>query len=196
MENFNFWDCEVWGVFNLVAVLLGSLLAANSLKKLIPALKKSLIPSSVLGGILLLIVAIVYESVTGNNLFNTSFFGGNGAYEELWVRIVAFIIGEITTSIGIAFFFRTNWPVQTYELFVCEIADKFSLDKNKVKLGFDIVFFVLSAAMSLLLTGGFNGFGIGTVIITFVNAPLIALIGKILDRFFEFDPLFSFSKKT
>ena len=79
MENFNFWDPQVWGVFNLIAVLLGSLLAANSLKKIIPALKKSLIPSSVLGGLLLLIVSIIYESATGNDLFNTGFFGGNGA---------------------------------------------------------------------------------------------------------------------
>ena len=79
MENFSFWDHEVWGVFCLIAVLLGSLLAANSLKKLIPALKRSLIPSSVLGGILLLLVSVIYESVTGTNLFNTPFFGGNGA---------------------------------------------------------------------------------------------------------------------
>lgn len=79
MENFNFWDCEVWGIFNLIAVLLGSLLVANSLKKLIPALKKSLIPSSVLGGLLLLIVSIIFESTTGSSLFNTKFFGGNGA---------------------------------------------------------------------------------------------------------------------
>ena len=79
MENFNFWDPQVWGTFDLVAVLLCSLLAANSLKKLIPALKRSLIPSSVLGGILLLIVAVLYESVTGKNMFNTGFFGGNGA---------------------------------------------------------------------------------------------------------------------
>ena len=79
MENFSFWDPQVWGTFDLVAVLLCSLLAANSLKKLIPALKRSLIPSSVLGGILLLIVAVIYESVTGKNMFNTGFFGGNGA---------------------------------------------------------------------------------------------------------------------
>ena len=79
MENFNFWDPQVWGVFNLIAVLLLSLLAANSLKKLIPPLKKSLIPSSVLGGLLLLIVAVIYEGITGNNLFNTGFFGGSGA---------------------------------------------------------------------------------------------------------------------
>lgn len=79
MENFNFWDYEVWGGFNLVAVLLCSLLVANSLKKLIPALKKSLIPSSVLGGLFLLVVSVIYEAITGQNLFNTDFFGGNGA---------------------------------------------------------------------------------------------------------------------
>ena len=79
MENFSFWDPQVWGTFDLIAVLLCSLLAANSLKKLIPALKRSLIPSSVLGGILLLIIAVIYEAVTGNNMFNTGFFGGNGA---------------------------------------------------------------------------------------------------------------------
>ena len=79
MENFNFWDFEVWGTVNLVAVLLGSLLVANSLKKIIPVLKKSLIPSSVLGGLILLIIAVIYEAATGNNMFNTGFFGGKGA---------------------------------------------------------------------------------------------------------------------
>lgn len=79
MENFSFWDSEVWGTFNLMAVLLASLLAANSIKKLIPALKKSLIPSSVFGGLILLIISIIYEAITGDNIFNTQFFGGNGA---------------------------------------------------------------------------------------------------------------------
>ncbi len=78
MESFNFWDYEVWGTFSLLTVLLGSLLLANSLKKLIPPLKKSLIPSSVLGGILLLIASGLYELITGKLLFNTRFFGGNG----------------------------------------------------------------------------------------------------------------------
>ena len=79
MENFSFWDNEVWGVICLVAVLCLSLWLAEVLKKLIPALKKSLIPSSVLGGILLLCVASVYEAVTGQNMFDTRFFGGNGS---------------------------------------------------------------------------------------------------------------------
>lgn len=99
MENFSFWDYEVWGVFNLVAVLLGSLLAANSLKKLIPALKRSLIPSSVLGGILLLIISVSFEAVTGQPFFNTKFFGGNGAGTLEILTYHGLALGFIATTL-------------------------------------------------------------------------------------------------
>lgn len=98
MENFNFWDYEVWGSFNLVAVLLTSLLLANSLKKLIPVLKRSLIPSSVLGGMILLIVSIIYETKTGKNLFNTSFFGNKGAAMLEILTYHCLALGFIATS--------------------------------------------------------------------------------------------------
>ena len=39
----NFWDYSVWGAILLFAVLLGSLLVGNVLKKTIPFLKVSLI---------------------------------------------------------------------------------------------------------------------------------------------------------
>ena len=55
----NFCDSNVWGGFNLLAVVLISLLAANALKKGIKWLDESLIPTSVLGGGLLLILAEV-----------------------------------------------------------------------------------------------------------------------------------------
>ena len=50
----NFWDYNVWGFIILITVLLGSLLGGNILKKAMPALKKSLVPTSVLGGGILL----------------------------------------------------------------------------------------------------------------------------------------------
>ena len=74
----NFWDFEVWSVFNLVSVLLVSLLAANILRRTVPFFKKSLIPTSVLGGGLLIIVAAIYKLITGNVMFDTAFFGGDG----------------------------------------------------------------------------------------------------------------------
>ena len=61
----NFWDFSSWGFFNLVAILLVSLLAGNMLKRSIPLLQASLIPTSVLGGCLLLLVSSVYHIITG-----------------------------------------------------------------------------------------------------------------------------------
>ena len=74
----NFWDFNVWGSWNLVAVLLISLLVAQMLKRSIPFLRESLIPTSVLGGGLLILVAGVYKWITGDVMFDTAFFGGKG----------------------------------------------------------------------------------------------------------------------
>ena len=74
----NFWDFSVWGWFNVLAVLLMSLLAAKALKKVVPILNASLIPTSVLGGIILLVVAGVYKLISGNVMFDEPFFGASG----------------------------------------------------------------------------------------------------------------------
>lgn len=78
----NFWDYSVWSGLNLAAVLLMSLLAANVLKKSIKFLQASLIPASVLGGGILIIVAGIYKECTGDVMFDTLFrrqrHGGTG----------------------------------------------------------------------------------------------------------------------
>ena len=65
----NFWDYKVWGTVNLIAVLLLSLLAANTLKRSFKILEKSLIPTSVLGGAMLLIIAAIYDLVAKTPMF-------------------------------------------------------------------------------------------------------------------------------
>ncbi len=74
----NFWDFSAWGSYSLIAVLLASLLVANVLKKSFKFLQASLIPTSVLGGLILVIVAGIYKAITGEVMFDTAFFGGNG----------------------------------------------------------------------------------------------------------------------
>ncbi|MBE6963141.1 MAG: hypothetical protein E7443_00890 [Ruminococcaceae bacterium] len=74
----NFWDFSVWGDFHLIAMLLLSLLAANALKRVIPMLRASLIPTSVLGGALLLLASGLYKLFTGDVMFDTAFFAGKG----------------------------------------------------------------------------------------------------------------------
>ena len=80
----NFWDSSIWGFINVMAVLLLSLLVANILRKSIKWLKESLIPVSVIGGAILVLIAAVYKWVTGDILFDTDFFAGKGTvYLEL-----------------------------------------------------------------------------------------------------------------
>ena len=83
----NFWDFSAWGFFNLIAVLLASLLVAQMLKRSIPMLEASLIPTSVLGGGILLIISAVYNAVTGRELFDTAFFGGHGT---AWLELLTY----------------------------------------------------------------------------------------------------------
>ena len=83
----NFWDFSSWGFFNLTALLLASLLVANMLKRSIPWLEASLIPTSVLGGGILLVVSVVYNQITGTEFFDTPFFGGSGT---AWLELLTY----------------------------------------------------------------------------------------------------------
>ena len=80
----NTWDFSTWGFFNLIAVLLASLLLAHMLKRMIPWLEKSLVPTSVLGGLILLGISVIYNNITGQEMFDTALFAGKGtAYLEM-----------------------------------------------------------------------------------------------------------------
>lgn len=98
----NFWDFNVWGTFNLIAVLLISLLVANSLKKTVKFLRVSLIPTSVLGGLILLAISAIYSAITGNNMFDTPFFGGDGSMGLEIITYHALALGFIATGLKIS----------------------------------------------------------------------------------------------
>lgn len=109
-------------------------------------------------------------------------FGGNGMYESLPARIIAFVLGSVIISIAIAFVFRTTLPPQVYELLVTEISEKYGFDKSRTKLVNDIAMFVITIVLARLLTHSWTGVGVGTVIVTFANAPMIKFFGKIIDK--------------
>ena len=94
----NFWDFSAWGALNLFAILLISLLAANLLRKVIPGLKAALIPSSVLGGGLLILVAGIYKMCTGHVMFDTRFFGENGTANLELITYHCLALGFIASA--------------------------------------------------------------------------------------------------
>ena len=75
----SFSEFSVWTFIMAIAVLLFSMLLSSALKQFIPFLRKSLIPVSVLGGIILLIVSTITYYAAGEYLFNLTVFGGNGS---------------------------------------------------------------------------------------------------------------------
>ena len=95
----NFWDFSVWGAFNLLAVLLLTLLLANTLKRLIRPLQASLIPTSVLGGMLLLVVVVIYRLATGKVMFDTPFFGEKGSANLEIITYHTLALGFIATTL-------------------------------------------------------------------------------------------------
>ena len=94
----NFWDFSAWGWILLLGVLLGSLLAGNIIKKSIPLLKNSLIPTSVLGGALLLIVAAIFKAFTGDVMFDTAIFNYRGTQNLEIITYHALALGFIASA--------------------------------------------------------------------------------------------------
>lgn len=95
----NFWDFNVWSGILLLAVLFCSLLAGNIIKKAIPLLRNSLIPTSVLGGAILLIVAAIYKAITGEVMFDTAVFGGNGTAMLEMITYHTLALGFIASAL-------------------------------------------------------------------------------------------------
>lgn len=127
---------------------------------------------------------------------------GGVSFDAVWLRWVMLIVGDCITAFGVSCFFRTYMPLQVYELFVSELASHFKLKITRVKLGFDLSLLVLSIVLALVLFGdvaefdwssigqaSFHSIGLGTIVTTAINSPLIAAMGKLIDRVFSPTPL-------
>lgn len=110
-------------------------------------------------------------------------------------QILFFVIGTLTLSFGIALYFRTYLPCLAYEMFVKTVAEQMSWNIDKVKMGFDWSCLLIAVIMSFLLFGSIKGVGIGTLVLTFINGPLIAFWGRLLDKVFDFTPQVKALKK-
>jgi ESS family glutamate:Na+ symporter len=72
MGTFNFWDVEIWSFVLTISILIGAMLLANILRRKIPFLRRSLLPSAVLGGFIVLIIESVYKRITGASMFEAN----------------------------------------------------------------------------------------------------------------------------
>ena len=95
----NFWGSDVWGTYLVIGVLLGSLLIANMLKRSIPLLRKSLIPHSVLAGILILVAEGIYKLIAKEAMFDAPIFGANATATMEVLTYHTLALGFIASSL-------------------------------------------------------------------------------------------------
>lgn len=70
-SGINFWDGQVWAFVVTMFYLFAAMIVANTLRNTIRPLRLLMIPSSVLGGLLLLLVSFVYKEISGKALIPT-----------------------------------------------------------------------------------------------------------------------------
>lgn len=72
VSGLNFWDTEIWSFVITLTILLLGMMVANILRQVVKPLRTLMIPSSVLGGFIILVVNVLFKKVTGNSMFMTS----------------------------------------------------------------------------------------------------------------------------
>ena len=128
---------------------------------------------------------------------------GGVEFNTVSMRWIMLIIGDTFTAFGVACFFRTYMPLQVYELFVAEISDRFKININKTKLCFDLSLLMISVVLAFTLFGdaktfdwssigysSFHSIGLGTLVTTAINSPIISFMGKVIDKIFDPSPRF------
>lgn len=110
------------------------------------------------------------------------------AAENIALRVVFFVAGELFCTFGVSMVFHTYISPEAYELFVSELSKKLGKPTGGVKWVYDISSCVLAVALSFL----FFGFGVfvgvkwGTILCALINGFIIGWMSKTEDRIFEF----------
>ena len=110
------------------------------------------------------------------------------AAENIVLRAVLFVVGEMFCTIGVSLVFHTYIPPEAYELFVSEVSKKFNKPTGRVKWVYDITSCLTAVALSFI----FFGFGVfvgvkwGTVLCAAVNGFIISAMIKWEDKIFDF----------
>ena len=98
----------------------------------------------------------------------------------LIIRIVFYILGMVSCSVGVACMIHTYIPAEVYELIVKEVPEKYGWSLTKFKTAYDMVSCAVSIAMSFAFFGmwHFEGVKWGTFVCALVNGFLIGRISK------------------
>lgn len=155
-------------------------------------------------GLLVLSLMILRKKFVPSYLFSFVvgfIFGECIDMHNMWVpmlptaigfRIMYFIISYCLISLGIALSNRCKLPIIPTDLFPRELADITGVAYSRIKISFDVICLAVTACLTGLILGHVKGLGIGTVVAAFTMGKAIGLVGRWLDKKFDF---VSFMKK-
>ena len=114
---------------------------------------------------------------------------------ELWInvlptaigwRIFYFIASYILICIGIAISNRCKMPIVPTDLFPRELSQITSVAYPKIKISFDVICLIVTAALTGFGLGHIKGLGIGTVVAAFTMGKGVGIAGNWLDKHMDF----------
>ena len=128
--------------------------------------------------------AVVYGTVLDGFMLLGAFLPA----EQLWERILYYILGCFICSAGVSMMFHTYLSPEAYELFVKEVSACFGININRFKTGYDCVSCLVGLVMSFAIFGMWNFVGVkwGTVLCALFNGFLIGKISAFYEKHFEF----------
>ena len=163
-------------------------------------------------GVLLIILCIIVQRLNWRFLlaFLTAIIYGyvldlwllifkDVTFPQVYQQWIMLIVGDVITALGVACFFKTYLPLTVYELCVAEIADKYHFNIAKTKWVFDMTCLLISCVLAFTLfnpkdfdwstiyKASYHHLGLGTIVTTIINAPIIAGWSIILDRCFTYE---------
>ena len=149
-------------------------------------------------GLLVLALMILRKKFVVQYLFSfvVGFvFGELLDVHELWInvlptaigwRIFYFIASYILICIGIAISNRCKMPIVPTDLFPSELSQITSVAYTKIKISFDVICLIVTAALTGFGLGHIKGLGIGTVVAAFTMGKGVGIAGNWLDKHMDF----------
>ena len=138
------------------------------------------------------VTAVLYGTVLDLMMALVSYVNGG----ILWIRILLYIFGLLFCALGVSAFFHSYISPEAYELFVKEIAGRYSLNINNTKTIYDCISCTIAVALSFLFFGflHFEGVKAGTIICALVNGRIIGFCSAMLEKKFEIKDAFHLRK--
>lgn len=117
--------------------------------------------------------------------------------DQIWQRIIYYIVGLLSCSAGVSAMFHTYIAPEVYELFVKEVSAHFHFNINKFKTVYDCISCLVGILMSFLVFGlwHFEGVKWGTVLCALINGWIIGRFSALYEKHFSFYDRFRWRKR-